>query len=136
MKGEPYKIWNHPDYAKGLSLDISEDEPAVEPQSSLAARVFEEARSLEAKVTGKKAHQYPQLNRFGNRANENYGLANQEKLSRWMEYLHLNGRYELVSVQNRGYCIFAAIRRVVDVPREYTNTHPRRQILMFVLKNV
>ena len=100
---------------------------------SSAARVFEEARSLEAKVTGRKPHQYPQLNKFGNRANKIYGLVNQEQWSRLMENLHLNGGYELVPVQNRGSCMFAEIRRGVGVPREYTNTHQRRQIVMFVL---
>ena len=29
-----------------------------------------------------------------------------------------------------------AMRRGVDVPREYTNTHLRRQIVMFILHNV
>ena len=69
------------------------------------------------------------------RANEIYGLANQEQLSRLMEYFHLNGGYELVAVQNRGSYIFAAIRRGMDVPREYTNTQLRRQIVMFTLQN-
>ena len=50
-----------------------------------------------------------------------------------MEYLSLDGRYELVPVQSRGSCMYAAIRRAVDVPAEYTNAHLRRQI-MTVLK--
>ena len=53
-----------------------------------------------------------------------------------MEYLHLNGRYELVQVQNRGICMFATIRRGVDVPREYKNTHLRGQMVMFIFQNV
>ena len=84
--------------------------------------MFEEAGSLGAKVTGKKLHQYPELSKFGNRANEICGLANQEQLSRLIKYLHLNGGYELVPVQNRGSGMFAAIRREVDVPREYKKT--------------
>ena len=136
VEAELDKIKNHPDNNKVLFLDVWESEPAMEPEISSAARVFEEARSLGAKVTGKKPHQYPQLNKFGNRANEIYGLANQEQLSRLVEYLHLNGGYELVPVQNRDSCTFAAIRRGVDVPRAYTNTYMRRQIVMFVLQNV
>ena len=31
--------------------------------------------------------------------------------------------------------MFAAISRGVDAPREYTNTHLRRQIVMFLLQN-
>ena len=121
-EAELEKIKNHPDYTMALFLDVSEGEPAGEPQSSSAARVFEEARSLGAKVTGKKPHQYPQLNKFGNRANEIYVLANQEQLSILMEYIHLNGGYELIPMQNRYSCMFTAIRREVDVPWEYTNT--------------
>ena len=64
VESELDKIKNHPNYTKVLSLDVSEGEPAVEPQSISAARLFEEARSLGAKVTGKKPHQYPQLNKF------------------------------------------------------------------------
>ena len=90
MEAELDKVKDHPDYTKVLCLDLSEGEPAIECQSSSAARVFEEARSLGAEVTGKKPHQHPQLNKFGHRANEVYGLANQEQLSRLMEYLHLN----------------------------------------------
>ena len=39
-------------------------------------------------------------------------------------------------MQNRDSCTFAAIGRGVDVPRAYTNTYMRRQIVMFVLQNV
>ena len=45
-------------------------------------------------------------------------LANQEQLSRLMEYLHLNGGYELVPVQNRGSCMFAAIIRGMGCVQE------------------
>ena len=61
-------------------------------------------------------------------------LANQEQLSRLMKYLFLNGRYEIVTVQSGGSCMYGAIRWVVDVPAVYTNAHLRRQIVMTVLK--
>ena len=85
---------------------------------------------------GKKLHEYPHLNKFGNRANDIYGLANQEQLPKLMKYLHLNGGYELNSVQNRALCMYAAIRRGIDVPREYTNTPLRHQLVIYVLKNI
>ena len=53
VKPELDKIKNHHDYTKILSLDVSEGDPAGEPQSSSAVRVFKETRSLRAKVTGK-----------------------------------------------------------------------------------
>ena len=88
-----------------------------------------------SRSSGKKPHEYPHHNKFGNGA-EIYGLGNQEQLSKLMEYFHLNGGYELVSVQNRGSCMYAAIRRGIDVPTEYTNTHLGCQLVMFVLKNI
>ena len=51
-----------------------------------------------------------------------------------MDYLFLNGKYELVPVQSRESCMYVAIRRTVDVPAEYTNAHLKRQIVMTVLK--
>ena len=116
------KIKNHPDYTKVLSLVVTEGEPAVEPQSSSVARVFEEARSLGGKDTGKKPHWYPQLNKFGNMTNEMYGLTNHEQLSRLMEYFHLNKGYEFVPVQSRDSHMFAAIRRGVDAQGIYKHT--------------
>ena len=124
VEAELDRIRNHPDYTKVLSVDVSEGKTAVEPQNSLAARVFEDAISLGTKVTEKKPHQSPQLNKFGNRADEIYGLANQEQLSRMMEHVHLNGGYELLPVQNRCSCMFTVIRRGVDVPREIPNLPP------------
>ena len=53
-----------------------------------------------------------------------------------MEYLHLNGKYDLVPVNDKGSCMFAALRRGMDVPYEYTNTHMRRQVIMLILKHI
>ena len=69
VEAELDTIRNHSDYTKILSLDIREGEPEVEPQSSSMARVFEETTFLGAKVTGKKPHQYHQLNKYENKAN-------------------------------------------------------------------
>ena len=60
VEAELDKVKNHPDYTKVLYQDVSECEPAVEPQSSSATRGFEETRSLGSKVSGKKPHQYSQ----------------------------------------------------------------------------
>ena len=37
-------------------------------------------------------------------------------------------------VNNRGDCLFASIRRCIDTPVEYTNTHLRRQMAMCLIE--
>lgn len=87
------------------------------------------------KVRGTLPKDYPEQELYGSRANEIYSLANQAELSKLMEYLFLNGSYELVPVQKRGSCLFASIRRGTQVPAEYTNTHLRRQLVAFAVEN-
>lgn len=99
--------------------------------------MLEESTSKEEEVEGKKPKEYPGLKKFGGRAGEAiYGLSNHAELSKLMEYIHLNGGYELVPVQGRGACLYASIRRGLDVPKEYTNTHLRRQLVMTILNHM
>ena len=42
---------------------------------------------------------------------------------------------EMYSVQMRGACMFASLRRCIDSPLEYSNTHLRRQIAVTVAEN-
>ena len=53
-----------------------------------------------------------------------------DKFSSLLEYLQLNGGWFPFHVQRRGACQFAAFRRGIDCPMEYTNTHLRHQLVM------
>lgn len=98
--------------------------------------ILKKATTKETAISGKQPKRYPELAKVGTRLSQClYGLANQEQLTRLTEYLFLNGKYELVPVQNKGSCLFAAIRRGLDVPMEYSNTHLRRQMVMTIIKH-
>ena len=65
-------------------------------------------------------------------ANEMYGLSNMEDLKRIMLYLKQYCKLTPKAVQARGACMMASVRRCTAVPYEYTNSHLRCQIVMFV----
>ena len=58
------------------------------------------------------------------------GCDTPDQFSSLLEYLQLNGGWFPFHVQRRGACQFAAFRRGLDCPMEYTNTHLRRQLVM------
>ena len=64
-----------------------------------------------------------------------YGLDQMEQYTRLTLYLLENGDFKPVPVNNRGDCLFASIRRCIDTPAEYTNTHLRRQMVMCLIEH-
>ena len=50
------------------------------------------------------------------------GLQNMQQYKRLEDYLRLNGGMEMYSVQMRGACMFASLRRCIDCPLEYQHT--------------
>ena len=58
------------------------------------------------------------------------GCNTPDEFSSLLEYLQLNGEWFPFHVQRRRACQFAAFRRGIDCPMEYTNTHLRRQLVM------
>ena len=65
-------------------------------------------------------------------ANEIYGLSNMEDLKRIMLYTKQFCKLAPKAVQARGACMMASVRRCAAIPYEYTNSHLRRQIVLFV----
>ena len=57
-----------------------------------------------------------------------------DKFSSLLEYLQLNGGWFPFHIQRRGACQFAAFRRGIDCPMEYTNTHLRHQLVMEMIR--
>ena len=52
-----------------------------------------------------------------------------------LEYLKLNGCYNLISVGGGGHCMFNALRAQLFQWEEYTSMHMRRDLVMFILQN-
>ena len=63
------------------------------------------------------------------------GCDTPDQFSSLLEYLQLNGGWFPFHVQRRGACQFAAFRRGLDCPMEYTNTHLRRQLVMEMINH-
>ena len=62
-----------------------------------------------------------------------FGCNTIDQCTSMIEYLQLNGRWFPYQVQRWGACQFAAYRRGIDCPKEYTNTHLRRQIVWKII---
>ena len=62
------------------------------------------------------------------------GCNTPDKFSSLLEYLQLNRGWFPFHVQRRGACQFAAFRRGIDCPMEYTNMHLRHQLVMEMIR--
>ena len=62
------------------------------------------------------------------------GCNTPDEFSSLLEYLQLSGGWFPFHVQRRGACQFAAFRRGIDCPMEYTNTHLRCQLVMEMIR--
>ena len=68
-------------------------------------------------------------------ANRIYGILTQEHLFNLLDYGQLNGGYIPRVTQMRGGCLFHAIRKSIKCPREFTNTHLRQMLVLFMIEN-
>lgn len=62
------------------------------------------------------------------------GCNTPDQFSSLLEYLKINGGWFPFQVQSRGACLYAAFRRGLDCPKEYTNSHLRRQLVMEMIR--
>ena len=87
------------------------------------------------KVEGKApTNDYSSLKRQSTYSNIAVRLQNIQ-FKRLEDYLKLNGGLEMYSVQIRGACLLASLRKGIDCPLEYSNTHLRKQIVVTVTEN-
>ena len=68
-------------------------------------------------------------------ANWIYGLSSQECLFNLLDYGQLNWGYIPRVTQMRGGCLFHAMRKSIKCPREFTNTHLRHMLVLFMVEN-
>ena len=68
-------------------------------------------------------------------ANHIYGLGSQGHLFRLLEYGQMNRGFIPRVTQMWGACMFHAIRKGMEYPREFTNTHLRRMVVLFIVEN-
>ena len=68
-------------------------------------------------------------------ANCIYGLNSQGHLFQLLECGQMNGGFIPRVTQMRGSCMFHTLRKGMECPREFTNTHLRRMIILFIIEN-
>ena len=68
-------------------------------------------------------------------ANKIYGLSSQEYLFNLLEYGQLNGGFIPRLINMRGSCMFHALQKGMKCPREFTNTHLRQMVVLFMVEN-
>ena len=68
-------------------------------------------------------------------ANQIYGLPSQETLFTLLDYGQLNGGYIPRLTQMRGSCLFHSICESIKCPREFSNTHLRCMVVLFMVEN-
>ena len=68
--------------------------------------------------------------------NRIYGYDNMARIIRMIDYGALNGGWAPLVTQQRGSCLFHAVRRSIQCPKEFTNMHLRRMIVSFICDRV
>ena len=68
-------------------------------------------------------------------ANHIYGPNSQGLLFQLLEYGQMNGGFIPRVTQMQGSCMFHALRKGMECPREFTNTQLRRMIILFIMEN-
>ena len=78
---------------------------------------------------------YSHLSNVDIDTNRMVGLTSMEFYTRLIDYGARNGGYVPKVTQLRGSCMFHSIRKSIACPREYSNTHLRRQVICFIIDN-
>ena len=82
----------------------------------------------ESRVEGKVPDSHEKLRGSGQVSADIFNLSDMRQVMRLQEYLQENGGYELFYTPKNGQCMFASIRRGMEVPEEYRNNHLRFQL--------
>ena len=68
--------------------------------------------------------------------NRNYGYDNMAGIIRVIDYGAMNGAWAPLVTQQRGSCLFHAVRRSIQCPKEFTNMHLGRMLVNFICDRV
>ena len=117
---------------RGTSQPSQSAEPEPSPQESTGQSLLDTSVIPSENREGPELESFADLRELDIDANEMYGLSNMEDLKRIMLYLKQYCKLTPKAVQARGACMMASVRRCAAVPYEYTNSHLRRQIVVFV----
>ena len=117
---------------RGVPQPSQPTEPEPSPQEIAGQSLLDTSVIPSENREGPEMESFADLRELDIDANEMYGLSNMEDLKRIMLYLKQYCRLTPKAVQARGACMVASIRRCAAVPYEYTNSHLRCQIVVFI----
>ena len=118
-------------------------QPGEDPQHAAArehndragAELRGQTTSEQNVIEGQAPDEYAALADLDTGVNQLYGLADQRVLNRLFQYASENGGYSVKHSQQRGSCLYHSVRRVLDCPKEYTNTHLRCQLVAHIVSH-
>ena len=115
-----------------LQLVLQRREPA---KAHHALPSLEQLRHIEElaekRIEGKPPGAYEELRGTGQVSADVFNLSDMRQLMRLQEYLQENGGYELFHTPKNGQCLYASIRRGIQLPEEYRSNHLRFQLVYF-----
>ena len=112
--------------------------PSLEEEAidSAGQKVLSATYTCSAEVDGKQPPYNKSLESVDLDFNRNYGYDNMAGIIRIIDYGALNGGWAPLVTQQRGSCLFHAVRRSIQCPKEFTNMHLRRMIVNFICDRV
>ena len=125
--------------AAAAQASTSQESPSSLPQSagpspeeeaidSAWQKVLSATYICSAEVDGEQPPYNKSLESVDLDFNRNYGYDNMAGIIRIIDYGAMNGGWAPLVTQQRGSCLFHAVRRSIQCPKEFTNMHLRRMI--------
>ena len=128
-------------YTEVLMLECQPEEDAAhtaarDHNDRAGAELRNQTTTVQDVVEGKPPDDYRALAGLDTGANQLYGLSDQRYLNRLFQYSSENGGYSLRHSQQRGSCLYHSVRRAIDTPLEWSNTHLRCQVVANIIRHV
>ena len=141
------KLAQYPKYTEVIRMDPPEAAAAPPKKRTRqetakahhALPSLEQLRYLEElaekKIEGIPPKAHEELRGTGQVSADVFNLSDMRQVIRLQEYLQDNGGYELFHTPKNGQCLYASIRRGMQLPEEYRSNHLRFQPVYFVVQN-
>ena len=146
LEGEIDKLLQYPEYGQVLLMEPPEEKglPPKKrrvqtekghhqlPSISELAHLGVES---ESRIEGRAPPAHEELTGTGPVSADLFNLSDLRQVLRLQEYLQENASLELFHTPKNGQCLFASIRRGLEIPEEYRSNHLRYQIAFFMTQH-
>ena len=133
--GEPLPIQPQQGTSEEAPSKEKEGPPAKKTRSTTGKKSVLQQKTRTKVKSGFRPTQLKHLAGVGQQQAEPYNLGDMKQVLELVDFLTLNGGWELFLTPKDGQCMFAAMRRGMEVPEEYRSSHLRFQIIFFCVKN-